>query len=246
MSDFAIPEYTGSDPEPGTLYVVSTPIGNLHDISLRALHVLERVNLVAAEDTRTTSNLLRFYGIEVALLSLNARNERSRIPAVLERLGRDECVAVVSDAGTPGISDPAAELISETMAAGYKVCAIPGASSLMAALVSSGLRISSFVFEGFLPVKKRRRARLRRIAEEERAVVLFESPHRVRRTIRELAEACGDRRVAVCRELTKKFEEIRQGTLEEMAQFLEEKAPRGEYVIVLDGRRERKEGTSYS
>ncbi len=246
MSDFTIPDYTGSDPEPGTLYVVSTPIGNLHDITLRALHILYRVNLVAAEDTRTTSNLLRYYGIEVPLLSLNARNERLRIPAILARLERGESVAVVSDAGTPGISDPAAQLIAETMAAGYEVSAVPGASSLMAALVSSGLRISSFVFEGFLPVKKRRRARLQRIAEEERAVVLFESPHRVRRTIKELAEACGDRRVAICRELTKKFEEIRQGSLEEIAEFLEEKAPRGEYVIVLDARRERKEERTHS
>lgn len=230
-----LPASSSSEPQPGTLYVVSTPIGNLEDITLRALRILEGVHLVAAEDTRTTRVLLHHYGISVPLCSLFSRNEQRRTPELLDRLSRGESLAVVSDAGTPGLSDPAAILIAETVEAGFPVVPIPGASALLAALVSCGFRIDRFWFEGFLPIKKRRQTRLRELASMNRTLVLYESVHRLPRTLQDLRTVFGGEvRVAVARELTKKFEEIVRGRLDEVIAHFTAHAPRGEFVLVID------------
>ena len=221
--------------ERGALYIVSTPIGNLGDITLRARHILEGVDLVAAEDTRTTGNLLKHLELSKPLLSYFAHNERRRIPELIARLRAGESIALVSDAGTPGISDPAFAMAREAIAEGIRVIPIPGASALLSALVVSGLPMDRFVFEGFLPVKKGRRSRLARLQEEERTIVLYESPHRIRRTLRDLCDALGDRTIAVAREMTKKFEEVTRGSIREVISKLERKDPRGEFVIVIAG-----------
>jgi 16S rRNA (cytidine1402-2'-O)-methyltransferase len=223
------------DLERGALYVVSTPIGNLHDITARAAHVLRSADLIAAEDTRTTGNLLRHLGISTPLTSFHAHNEARRAPKLAALLGEGKTIAVVTDAGTPGISDPAYTVVREAVAAGAHVFAVPGASAVLAALVVSGLPMDRFVFEGFLPVKKGRRTRLEQLRREERTVVLYEAPHRILRTVGDLLATLGDRRVAVARELTKKFEDVERGTLAEVLARLERKPPRGEYVIVLAG-----------
>jgi 16S rRNA (cytidine1402-2'-O)-methyltransferase len=229
---------TTPEPAPSTLYVVSTPIGNLDDITLRALAILRAVDLIAAEDTRTTRRLLARHGIATPCVSSHSHNERQRSGDLLERLAAGASVAVVSDAGTPGVSDPAALLVSAAVDAGFRVVPVPGASALLAALVVSGFAIDRFHFEGFLPLKKRRAARLRGLAAEQRTVILYESPHRLLRTLRELLACAGDRRVAVCRELTKLFEEILRGQLSEAIAHFEKREPRGEFVIVLEGRRD--------
>lgn len=220
---------------PGTLYIVATPIGNLQDISHRALEILRSVSLIAAEDTRTTRVLLDHYDIATPTVSYHSHNEVRRVPQLLERLVGGGSVAVVSDAGTPGISDPAGVVVRAALERGFSVIPIPGPSAFVAALVVSGLRTDRFVFEGFLPVKKGRRTRLNELAKDERTIVLYESPHRVERTVRELLEVLGDRRVVLARELTKKFEEHFRGVLSEAASHLERKTPRGEYVIVVEG-----------
>lgn len=221
--------------QPGALYVVSTPIGNLGDITRRAVEILSGVDLVAAEDTRTTGFLLKHLGISKPMVSCFSHNERRRIPEIVERLSRGLSVAVVTDAGTPGISDPAFLLVREAIRAGISVIAVPGASALLPALVASGLPLERFVFEGFLPVKKGRRTRLEELRTERRTIVLYEAPHRLRRTLRDLLEVMGDRNIAVAREITKKFEEILRGPLSEVTAAVERKEPRGEYVIVIAG-----------
>ena len=226
------------EPAPSTLYVVSTPIGNLEDITLRALKILKGVDLIAAEDTRTTRNLLRHFGIEKDCISYHSHNEVRRIPELLERLRSGHAIAVVSDAGTPGISDPASLLISAAVDAGIQVVPIPGASAALAALVVSGFHTDRFHFEGFLPIKKRRQTRIRELAEETRTIVLYESVHRLVRTLRDLEAVFGERRVSVSREITKLFEETRRGTIGEMIVHFERHEPRGEFVIVIEGRRE--------
>ncbi len=211
------------------LVLVPTPIGNLEDITLRALRVLREVDAVAAEDTRRTRTLLAHYGIETPLLRLD-QHTLGRAEAIFEKY---PYLAYVTDAGTPGISDPGSELVAWVLARGGEVSALPGATAFVPALVASGLPVARFAFEGFLPKKGReRRARLQRIALEDRAVVLYESPHRLRKTLAELAEALGEGHpVAVARELTKRHEEIFRGTLgEALAHF---QNPRGEFVIVL-------------
>lgn len=223
---------------PGTLYIVATPIGHLQDISHRAIEVLRGVSLIAAEDTRTTRVLLDHYGITTPSVSYHSHNEVRRVPQLIERLKEGGSVAVVSDAGTPGISDPASVVVRAALEGGYAVVPIPGPTAFVSALVVSGLRTDRFVFEGFLPVKRGRRTRLSRLATEERTIVLYESPHRISRTVRELLEHCGDRRVVLARELTKKFEEIYRGRLSEAAAHLERKAPRGEFVVILEGMEE--------
>ena len=227
-----------TEPQSGSLYVVSTPIGNLEDITFRAIRILRGVNLVVAEDTRVTRILLRHYSINIECLSCNAHNERSRIPVVLERLQRGDSIAVVSDAGTPGISDPAAVLISSVIEAGYPVIPIPGACAALAALVTSGMTMDRFHFEGFLPVKKRRKTRIQELALEHRTIILYESVHRISKTLTELQSAFGDRRVSVSRELTKKFEETIRGTIGEVMTNLLNRPPRGEFVIVIEGRQD--------
>ncbi len=221
--------------QPGTLYVVSTPIGNLGDISHRALHILGTVDVIAAEDTRTSRVLLEHYGIATPLVSYFIQNELRRIPELVQRLKAGGSVAVVSDAGTPGISDPAFALVRAALQDGAQVVSIPGASAMLTALVASGLPTERFVFEGFLPHKKGRKTRVGQIAGEPRTVVLYESPHRIERTLGDLAEAMGDRRAVLARELTKKFEEMRRGTVRELLEGVRSVPPRGEIVLVIEG-----------
>jgi 16S rRNA (cytidine1402-2'-O)-methyltransferase len=221
--------------EGGALYVVSTPIGNLGDITHRAAHVLAGVDLIAAEDTRTTRVLLDHLGIRTPLVSYHSHNEDRRARELIRRLREGRSVAVVTDAGTPGVSDPAHAVIAEAVANGVRVIPVPGASALLAALVAGGLPMDRFTFEGFLPVKKGRSTRLNALAAETRTIVLYESPHRVVRTVRDLLEKLGDRPAAVARELTKKFEEVIRGPLSGVLKQLERREPRGEYVVMVAG-----------
>ena len=221
----------------GKLYVVATPIGNLGDITLRALEVLRTVPLVAAEDTRITRRLWARHDVSTRLVSYHSANEAERAPALLAHLERGEDLALVTDAGTPLVSDPGERLISAWAARGGRVVPIPGASAVLAALVASGLPAARWAFEGFLPRRGgERRERLAAIARDERTCVLFEAPNRVAASLRELADACGGTRpVALCRELTKLHEEVWRGTLGELAERAEREAPRGEVTIVVAG-----------
>jgi 16S rRNA (cytidine1402-2'-O)-methyltransferase len=217
----------------GTLYIVSTPIGNLEDISIRATSVLSGVDLIAAEDTRTTRVLLDRYGIRKPLISYHSYNEARRTPELVMKLQSGVSVALVSDAGTPGISDPARRIIVTAMEAAIPVKPIPGPSALLAALIVSGLPVERFAFEGFLPVKKGRKTKLDRLREETETIVLFESPHRLLRTLRELRVVLGDRQIAIARELTKKFEEVVRGSVATVLEHFTSNPVRGEFVIVV-------------
>ncbi|MDG4549676.1 MAG: 16S rRNA (cytidine(1402)-2'-O)-methyltransferase [Candidatus Contendobacter sp.] len=225
--------------ESGALYVVATPIGNLEDISARALRVLREVNCIAAEDTRHTGQLLRHFGIETPLLSLHEHNERDRLESIVARLRAGQTLALVSDAGTPLISDPGFPLVRELRRQGLKVIPAPGPSSLLAALSVAGLPTDRFVFEGFLPAKSTaRRERLRALAAEERTLVFFEASHRIAETLADLAMAFGRERPAVvARELTKRFEEVHGASLGELTTWLEADPHRrkGEFVLVIQG-----------
>jgi 16S rRNA (cytidine1402-2'-O)-methyltransferase len=218
----------------GTLWLVATPIGNLGDLPPRAIEVLASVALVCCEDTRRTGRLLQHAGIRAERLAVtNEHTEFHRIADVLDVLGSGRDVAVVSDAGTPGISDPGERLVRAAIDAEYAVAAVPGPAATVTALIISGLPTDRYVFEGFIPRAGRERPRrLAEIAAERRTTVLYEAPHRIARTLEDLRHACGDdRQVAVCRELTKLYEEVTRGTLAE----IEIGEPRGEYVIVLGG-----------
>ena len=221
--------------EPGALYVVSTPIGNLDDITHRAVKVLGTVDIIAAEDTRKTRILLDHLGIRGHMVSYYSYNESRRVPELIEHLKQGRSVAVVTDAGTPGISDPAFGIIRQSIEEGILVFPIPGASALLSALVVSGLPMDRFVFEGFLPLKKGRRRVLDRLRDEGRTIVLYESPHRLPRTLKDLYESLGDRNAVLARELTKKFEEVVRGTLSTLIQSIQERSPRGEFVVVIEG-----------
>ncbi len=219
------------------LYLVSTPIGNLEDITLRALRTLKEVDVIAAEDTRRTSNLLKFYDIQKPLTSYYDHNKERRAGELIQKLKTGKSIALVSDAGTPGISDPAYYLVRIALREGIRVIPIPGPSAPIAALQVSGLPPDRFAFEGFLPRKKgRRESRLKELREEERTILLFEAPHRLLATLRCILEVLGDRNAAICRELTKKFEEVLRGKVSELIRELEKRRPRGELVIVLEGR----------
>jgi 16S rRNA (cytidine1402-2'-O)-methyltransferase len=220
-----------------TLYVVATPIGNLADVTLRALEVLRSVPLVAAEDTRLTRRLWARHGISTRLISYHARNALEREPELLAHLSSGRDLALVTDAGTPIVSDPGEGIVAVWAAAGGRVVPVPGPSAVLAALVSSAIPAARWGFEGFLPRRGReRRERLARLAADERATVLFEAPGRTAPTLRDLVKACGgERRAAVCRELTKLHEEIWRGPLEELAARAEREAPRGEVTIVVAG-----------
>lgn len=218
----------------GTLHLVATPIGNLGDLSPRAVEVLAGAALVCCEDTRRSGRLLQHAGIRAARLAIcNDHTEAARIPEVLDLLAAGDDVAVVTDAGTPGVSDPGERLVRAAVDAGHRVSAVPGPDAATTALVVSGLPTARFVFEGFLPRSGREREeRLTTIAAEPRTVVLYEAPHRIERTLADLLAACGpDRRVAVARELTKLHEEVQRGTLGD----IDPGTPRGEYVVVLEG-----------
>jgi 16S rRNA (cytidine1402-2'-O)-methyltransferase len=225
-------------PDRGTLYIVSTPIGNLEDITLRALRVLKEVGTIAAEDTRRTRALLTHFGIAKRLVSYYDAVESRRAPALVERLRAGEDIALVSDAGTPGLSDPGHRLVIAAAAAGIDVVPVPGPSALTAALAVAGLPSDRFVFEGFLPA--RRAARERRLAElqsEERTLVFFEAPHRLAKTLEAMLVGFGDRPAVLGRELTKRYEEIRRGTLRELYRALGDVAVRGEVTLVVGGAR---------
>jgi 16S rRNA (cytidine1402-2'-O)-methyltransferase len=221
----------------GVLYLIATPIGNLEDITARALRLLREVDVIAAEDTRVTRKLLAHFDIHTPLISYHAHSSAGRQDALVSRLLAGESVAVVSDAGTPCISDPGMELVAEVAAAGVRIDPIPGASAPLCALIASGLPTGRFVFEGFLPrTKPDFRERVRQLAKEERTTVLFEAPPRLIETLKALASACGDDRPAsVGRELTKKFEEHVRGSLAEVIAHFQETPPRGECVIVVGG-----------
>ena len=220
----------------GTLYLVPTPVGNLEDITARALRILRECDLILAEDTRTSGNLLRHFDIHKPMLSYHKFNEHHSVSHVVERLLGGETVAVVSDAGTPGISDPGFLVAREAIKAGIEVVTLPGATALVPALVSSGLPCDRFCFEGFLPQKKGRQTRIEALRSERRTMVFYESPHRVVKTLTQFIEAFGsDRQCSVCREISKVYEESVRGTLEQVLRHFQEKEPKGEFVIVVAG-----------
>jgi 16S rRNA (cytidine1402-2'-O)-methyltransferase len=220
----------------GVLYVVATPIGNLEDITLRAIRTLKEADAIACEDTRVTRTLLVHYGVATRTLAYHERNRERAAPGILARLERGESVALVTDAGTPGISDPAAHLVALAVERGIAVCPIPGPSSPTAALAVSGFPASRYLFEGFLPrAGGARRERIARIANEPHTIVLFESPGRTGATLADLAAVLGPRRAVVAREITKRFEEFARATLPELAARYAETAPRGEVVLVIEG-----------
>ncbi|MBQ1973448.1 MAG: 16S rRNA (cytidine(1402)-2'-O)-methyltransferase [Paraprevotella sp.] len=223
----------------GTLYLVPTPVGNLEDITYRALRILKEADLILAEDTRTSGNLLRHFEIKNAMISYHKFNEHQTVDRVVERLQSGETVAVISDAGTPGISDPGFLVAREAIKAGIEVCCLPGATAFVPALVSSGLPCDKFCFEGFLPVKKGRQTRLTMLSEEPRTIIFYESPHRLVKTLAQFAEVFGaERPVSVCREISKMHEESVRGTLAEVLAHFTEVEPRGEFVIVVGGNEE--------
>lgn len=217
------------------LILVATPIGNLADITHRAVEELRRADLVLCEDTRHSATLFAQYDIHAKYTSYGAHNIHSKLPWILEQLRTGKRVAVVSDAGTPGISDPGTILVSAAIAAGFEVTATPGPAAIIMALILSGLPTDRFVFEGFLPHKKGRLTLLRELSTEPRTIVLYESPHRVQKTLAELHEHLGNRRAAVARELTKVYEEVRRGTLAELSEHFTTTVPRGEFVLVIAG-----------
>ena len=220
----------------GRLYIVPTPVGNLEDMTFRAVQVLREVNLILAEDTRTSSVLLKHYDIHTPLRSHHKFNEHQTVGIVKERILAGEDVALISDAGTPGISDPGFLLVRTCAEEGIEVQTLPGATACIPAIVSSGLPCDRFVFEGFLPVKKGRQTRLGELAGETRTMIFYESPYRLVKTLEQFAEYFGpDRPCSVAREISKKFEEHRRGTLAEVAAHFREVEPKGEIVIIVSG-----------
>ncbi len=221
---------------PGTLYLVATPIGNLEDITLRALRTLRECDVVAAEDTRHTGALLHHYGIKKPLLSYFKFNEARRSEEILDRLARGEKVALVTDAGSPGISDPGERVVRAARAAGRRVEAVPGACALIAGLTASGLETRAFTFVGFLPHKSgQRRRELERLRDLPETVVLYESPYRIEKLLEELAETMPERTVVLARELTKKFEEFLHGSPAELLALCQKRKLKGEFVVLIAG-----------
>ena len=219
--------------EPGVLYIVATPIGNLEDISFRAIRILKSSSLIAAEDTRKTKKLLNHYNISTPTLSYFEHNRFTRIPQIIDHLNTSKDVAVVTDAGTPGISDPAYKLIRAAIESNARVEAIPGPSASITALVASGLPTDRFIFEGFLPPKKGRKAKLERLASIEATIILYESPKRIQRTLRDILEYICDRPAVIGRELTKLHEELIRGKVSELSSYFKQNTPRGEFVIMI-------------
>lgn len=215
------------------LYIISTPIGNLKDITLRAIDTLKEVNFIACEDTRITSFLLNHYDIHKELVSFNAVNETSKINYVLDRILKGESCALVSDAGTPGISDPGVRLISSALKNDISIEPVPGVTAAITALSISGLPTDSYLFEGFLPLKKGRKKKLNRLTEEDRTIILYESTYRIEKLLNELSEIMPERLIVVCRELTKKFEEVWRGSAEKLRSDLNDKVTKGEFVVLI-------------
>ncbi len=226
----------------GKLYVVPTPVGNLEDMTFRAVRILKEADLILAEDTRTSSVLLKHYDIKNAMQSHHKFNEHQMVTSVVNRILGGLNVALISDAGTPGISDPGFLLVRECVRNGVEVQCLPGATAFVPALVSSGLPDDRFCFEGFLPQKKGRMTCLTALKEESRTMIFYESPYRLIKTLTQFMEYFGENRmVSVCREISKVYEESVRGTLKEVVEHFSEKEPKGEIVIVLAGREEKKE-----
>ncbi len=224
--------------EKTALYLVPTPIGNLEDITHRALRILNEVDLILAEDTRTSGKLLKHFEIKKPLQSFHAHNEHGQLQNIIRKMEEGAVVALVSDAGTPAISDPGYLLVRECIANELKVECLPGATAFVPALVNSGLPADRFVFEGFLPHKKGRQTRLKELAEESKTIILYESPYRLLKTLEQLAEYLGeDRRACVSRELTKIYEENVRGTLKELYEHYTENTLKGEIVLVVEGKK---------
>ena len=220
---------------PGALYLVSTPIGNLADFTFRAAHILKSVDLIAAEDTRKTSILLNHYAIRKKMISYHSHNQKQQTPKIVELLKHNNSVALVSDAGTPGISDPAYLIVQAAIENSIQIIPIPGASAFLAALVVSGLPVNRFLFEGFLPLKKGRKSKIESLTVEKKTMVFYESPHRILRTVQDFYTSWGDRRCVMGREITKKFEEFYRGTLSGLLNYLKIKKIKGEIVLVVEG-----------
>ena len=223
------------------LYIVPTPIGNLGDMTYRAVEVLKSVDLILAEDTRTSGKLLKHYEITTPMQSHHMHNEHKTVNTIVNRIESGESIALISDAGTPAISDPGFLLSRACIEAGIEIECLPGATAFVPALVNSGLPNDKFVFEGFLPVKKGRQTRLLLLAEEQRTMIFYESPHKLLKTLSHFKEYFGvDRKVSVSRELTKLYEETVRGTIDEVLTYFENKPPKGEIVIVVAGREKKK------
>ncbi|WP_281541686.1 16S rRNA (cytidine(1402)-2'-O)-methyltransferase [Maribacter aestuarii] len=222
----------------GKLYLVPTPIGNLEDMTLRAIRILKEVDLILAEDTRTSGKLLQHYDITTAMQSHHMHNEHKTVDGIVRRLKNGDTIALISDAGTPAISDPGFLVTRACLENNIEVECLPGATAFVPALVNSGLPNDKFVFEGFLPVKKGRQTRLKFLAEEERTLIFYESPHKLLKTLAQFVEYFGaDRAISVSRELTKLYEETFRGTAEEVLKHYTEKPPKGEIVIVVGGKK---------
>lgn len=218
------------------IYLIPTPIGNLEDMTLRGIRLLKEVNLILAEDTRTSQKLLNHYEIKTSMQSFHMHNEHKKVAQVIQEVLRGKTIALISDAGTPGISDPGYLLVHEALKVGVKVECLPGPTALIPALVQSGLPSDRFVFEGFLPPKKGRQSRLKQMAEESRTTVFYESPHKIVKTLGQMLPYFGSKRkLSVARELSKKFESNFIGSLEEALHFFEEHPPKGEFVVVVEG-----------
>ncbi|MBA7616615.1 Ribosomal RNA small subunit methyltransferase I [subsurface metagenome] len=223
----------------GKLFLVSTPIGNMDDITKRAIEVLKNSDLIACEDTRRTLKLLKKYDINRPLESYFDHNKEKKTPYLLGLLDKGKSVALVSDSGTPCISDPGFYLVKKVIEKGYKLFTVPGPSSILSALILSGLPTDRFVFEGFLSKKRgKRKARITQLKEEERTIIIFESPFRILSLLKELKEILGERKISVSRELTKVYEETTRGNLSDLINQLEGKKPKGEFIIVLEGKKE--------
>ena len=220
----------------GVLYIVATPIGNLEDVSLRALRILKEVDLIAAEDTRHTRILLNHYNIRTPLTSCHEHNEKAQVPKLIERLRSGENLALVSDAGTPAISDPGYRLVVEAIRAGIRVVPVPGPSAVASVLSASGLPTDRFVFEGFLPSKNRERGtRLQALRDESRTLVFYEAPHRLKESLIEMRRILGDRQIVIAREVSKIHEEFLRGTIGALVSQLAEREVKGELTIVVQG-----------
>lgn len=220
-----------------TLYVVPTPIGNLADITHRSIHVLSQVELILCEDTRVSQKLLKHYNIDTPTKSYHMHNEHRTVDRIVEQLQQGMSMALISDAGTPAISDPGFLLVRACLRAGVNVTSLPGPTAFVPALVQSGFPTDRFVFEGFLPHKKGRKSRLSQLAEETKTIVLYESPHRILKTLAQCAQVMGpDRQASISRELTKAFEETVRGTLEELEAHFTTHTPKGEFVLVIQGK----------
>ncbi|MDB9447572.1 16S rRNA (cytidine(1402)-2'-O)-methyltransferase [Anabaena sp. CS-542/02] len=226
-----------TEPKPGTLYIVATPIGNLEDMTFRGVRILQTVNLIAAEDTRHTGKLLQHFQIKTPQISYHEHNRQSRIPELLEYMANGQAIALVSDAGMPGISDPGYELVIACIDAGITVVPIPGASAVITALSAAGLPTDRFVFEGFLPAKAaKRREYLESLQTESRTLIFYESPYRLQESLQDLATVWGgDRQIVLARELTKLYEEFWRGTIAEAIAHYSQREPQGEYTLVLAG-----------